>query len=193
MTQSYYELVTPAAENPITFSIASDWCRDIDVADTSIVEGIIIGVTNLLESMMNRVFVTKGYTGKFSTLCLSQYENHYFVEISRAPLITVSEVRINGDVVDSANYVIKESSGFSRILFLDFEILDTDLAYPIEIDFTAGYGTASEIPDDIITAIKQAVLFWYENRGDVSTDADQQIPFVTKQIVKQRRILATFG
>ncbi len=193
MSQSYYELVTPAAEPPITYDIASDWCRDINIADTTLVESLILGVNTLLEGMMNRIFVTKGYTGYLSTLCLSAYENHPFVEITKAPLIAISEIRINGTIVSSSDYIIKQSSGYSRILFPSPDILDTDLAYPIEIDFTAGYGAAATVPDDIITAIQQTVLFWYENRGDVSTDEKQQIPFVAKQIVKQRRIVATFG
>ena len=104
--------------------------------------------------------------------------------------ISITSVKVNGVVLDSADYIIKEKSSFSRILFPSVESLDSDLAYPIEVEFVAGY---SSIPDNIITAVKQVVLFWYENRGDVSADDKESFPAVARKLLRQYRIVNSYG
>jgi len=267
MQNDFYEVTTPATEQPIDFPTASEWCRDIELADTALVTALIESDVEFLESMTNRVFVKRSITGKFAEFCLSPYENYPFVEIRRSPLVSISEVRLNGVALDSSDYLLKESSSFARLWYLGSENVDTDLAYPIEIDFVAGYGDGSAIsitsisrvgslvtvvtssahnfvsnifaliagaveteyngnhqitvvdgttftyvisstpstpatgtltvewviPELIKTMVEQMVLFHYENRGDISTDARQQIPFVAKQIIKKYRIVNTYG
>ena len=188
----FYELVTAPIEQPLTFNTASKWCRDIHSEDADLVTALIKSATNLFESMSNRVFVTRSLTGKFPGVCSSNQESHPFVAIKRSPLIAISEIRTDGDVLDPTAYAIKESSSFARVWFLENLDLDVDTPYPIEIDFTAGYGLAASLPSEIITMLEQTILFWYENRGDVSTDEKQQIPFVAKQILKSIRIVNTF-
>lgn len=192
MSQDFYKIIVPAAEL-LDFDTASKWCRDINVADTDLVNILISSATELIEGIMNRNFVTRTTIGKFDCLSSSKYEPKPFIEVRRAPLIAISEIRVNGSVVSSSEYALKESDGFSRILFLTEPDLDADLPYPIEVDFTAGYGAAADVPDDIVTAVEQMVLFWYENRGDVSTDKKQKMPFVTRAIINKYRIVNTFG
>ena len=189
--EDFYEIKTVAANDPIGFGEASTWCRDIHTTDKSLVESLISTATELIEKAMNRVFVSRVFTSYFSSTCSSKFENYPFVEIRRSPLISVASIEINGSVLDSSNYVVKKSSSFSRILFITtLEPLNVDLAYPIEIEFTAGYAT---VPKSIITAIEQYVLFLYENRGDVATDGKVQFPLVTDRVVKQYKILNTYG
>jgi uncharacterized phiE125 gp8 family phage protein len=190
MPCDFYQVTTPPAADPILFAAASAWCRDIDIADTTIVDQLISAATLLVESQTNRVLESRTITGKFDCFKTSKFECKQFVELRRAPLVSVETVTVNGDVLPSADYILKESSAFARILFQNSFVLDTDLAFAIEVSFVAGYAA---VPADIITAIEQLVLFWYENRGDVSTDKKQLIPLVTKQIIKQNRILNTFG
>jgi len=176
--------------NPLAFPAVQDWGRDIDSADEELVNSLIAAVTELFQSMTNRIFITSEFTGKFANLCYSSYEPYPFIEIRRSPLVSISELRVNG--VANTDYVIKESSGFARVLFTTTPILDVE-AYPIEVDFVAGYGTQDQIPGDVKTALQQWVLFFYENRGDVSPDAKQTMPFVVRHILKKYRIVNTYG
>lgn len=190
--QDFYSAAQPA-ETVISFSESAEWCRDINAADTSLATALIKTCTNLFESQTNRIFVQRAITGKFSYLNMNAYELKKFIEIRRAPLISITQVRINGSVLSSSEYALKQTNDFSKILFLNTVSLDYDLPYPIEVDFLAGYGAASAVPEAVKTAIKQWVLFLYENRGDISTDAKQKMPLVTYHIMKSYRILGTFG
>ncbi len=194
MSNDFYEIKTPAVNEPITLAEAKSWGRDIATADDSIVTALIEAAREILESAMNRVFVSRTFTGKFSNFCRSSFENFLFVELRRSPLISVVSVKINGDLLTlTTDYIVKEKSSFSRILFKSSATsitFDEDLAYPIEVEFTAGFAT---VPEDILAAVKQTVLFWYENRGDVSTDGKQLLPFVVMPIIKKNRIVNTYG
>ena len=191
--QDLYSVTTPASEQPIVFNTASNWCRDIAVADTTLVTSLIAACTDIFESQSNRVFVQRSITGKFDCFQSTRLEYKPFVEIRRSPLVSVFEVRVNGDALDLSEYVVKDSQGFSRILFLGSHTLDEDLAYAIEVDFVVGYGAAADVPEDVKTAIQQWILLLYENRGDISTDVKQKMPFVTYHILKKYRIVNSFG
>lgn len=184
-----YTIITPADESAVAFSEASAWCRDINIADTDLVEGLITAATLIVESQTNRVFIQRTINAEFDCFNSSKFEPKLFVELRRAPLISVTSVTVNGTVLPSTDYIIKNSSSFTRILFQNSFVLDTDVAYAISVLFIAGYAV---VPKDLIIAIEQIVLYWYENRGDVSADEDH-LPKIAKQIIKQNRILNTFG
>ena len=190
MNPDFYEIKTAPAGDPVSFAEASAWARDINVADTALVTSLISAATLQLESMTNRVFVSREITGSFSWFEVSNYEKLPYIEVRRSPLIDINFVYINGEVVPSDDYIIKKNSGFSRILFKESYTLDDDVAYPIVIIFTAGYAS---VPDNIKACIKQIVLFWYENRGDISTYEKMKLPFVAMPIIRQYRIVNTFG
>ena len=186
----FYEITIPPANLPVLFTEASEWCRDIDVADTSLVNSLLSAANDQVELLTNRVLVSRTITGKFSNFSFSKFENYYFVEIRRAPLVSVTTVKVNGALLLSSDYIVKNKNGFSRILFKNDYSLDSSLDYAIEVEFVAGYTT---VPPGIITAIKEIVLFWYENRGDVSTDGKMIFPLSAKLILNQYKILATYG
>jgi uncharacterized phiE125 gp8 family phage protein len=194
MITDFYEITTPAAEDPVNFNTASEWCRDISTVDQTLVETLISAATKQCEKTTNRVFVSRTFTGKFVTTCVSPFEQNEYIELRRAPLISVTSVKVNGVALTvDVDYIIKESSSFSRILFLNSISPDADLGYPIEVEFVAGYGNQAAQPDWITTVIQQIVLFWYENRGDVSTDKKQVLPQVAIPILRQHKILNTYG
>jgi len=185
----YYEVKTPPVALPLNFATASAWCRDIDAADADLVETLIAAATDKLESMTNRVFVTRTITGMFSCFGTSEFERYDFIEVRRSPFASIVTVKVNGVTLDAAEYELKKKHGYHRVLFLGSHTLDA-VAYPIEIEFTAGYST---VPGGILVGIQQLVLFWYENRGDVSTDGSMTIPLVVKTIVNQYRIKTAHG
>lgn len=60
----------------------------------------------------------------------------------------------------------------------------------VTIKFTAGYGAAADVPEDIKQAIKLTVAHWYANREDVTfTGSPSQIPMGAERLLaKHRRI-----
>lgn len=185
---SYYEVTTPAASEPIGFNDAELWCRGISSADTELVNSLITTATEEIEAATNQVLISRNISGFFTRLCESDYEEYSYVELKRSPLDAVSSVLVNGEILDSSNYVVKKQYGYSRILFFEDLELEDNLAYPIEVQFSAGFGDAAAIPQQLKVAIQQHVLYLYENRGDISPDSKQTFPFVTKSIIRKNRL-----
>ena len=183
----YYEVTTAPTGNPVEFTDASQWARGISTVDTQLTNSLIDTATAQIEKATNKVFISRSISGFFARLRESDFERFDFVEIRRAPVTSVTSVEVNGNVVPTADYIIKNTVGYTRILFRNTLDLDEEMAYPIKVNFTAGYGNASQVPNDIKVAIQQYVLYLYENRGDVSTDKEQQFPLVTRQIIRKNR------
>ena len=98
------------------------------------------------------------------------------------------------ELVSSDDYNLKIiQGGFSRVVFEDTSNLDADLIpFPYEIVFVAGYGANMEsVPDPIKTALKIAITYWYQNRGDC--DCGDELPGIAKGILREYRIVNTYG
>lgn len=201
MVNDFYSVTVAAAKDPIGVKDAKDFMR-IDAAiteDDVLIQGCITAAVLDGEAFTNRCFVSRTFLGKFSGLDISKFEPCPFVQVRRAPLVSITsvEVMVNDalSTVSTDDYDLKESSAFSRILFNDSGSLTVDpVPYPLEVVFIAGYGDPKDVPDDIKTALYQHVLYLYENRGDVQAEGKLTMPGVTKAIYSGNyRILNTFG
>lgn len=198
MITDYYNVTTDPSETPISEDEAKAWARVRTAADDPLISALINSVTLFGEKFTNRVFVTRTIEGFFSGLGSSRFETVWFIAIRRAPLIAVSSVEVysDGAYVAFTDYELKQTNGFSRLLFKNgiFDAdPDYDAVYPIKVTFTAGYGLAKDVPDDIKTALKAHLAFLYENRGDVIAEDGLSMPLETKSIYTGKyQIVNTF-
>lgn len=201
MGDDFYTITTPATDDPISVKDTKLFLR-IDAGiteDDALIQALIKAVVIDGEKFTNRCFVTRTFLGKFQQLETSKFERWPYIQIRRAPLIAVATVKVMFDgslvTVSTDDYAIKKSSAFSRILFHETGNLDVDrdVPFPLEITFDAGYGDAKDVPEDIKIALKQHILFLYENRGDVDTEGKVTMPRITKALYQNYRILNTFG
>lgn len=194
----FYKVAIPPAEALISLVDAKAWLRiDSDItADDTLVQALIDAAVDSCEKHTNRVFVARTIDGFFGGLSVSKYYEWPYLSIRRSPLGTISAVYnfVDGDyaVVDVGDYEIQESNAFTRVMFTEIPSVDTDVVYPFKVTFTAGYGTAADVPEDIVLAVKQMISFWYENRGDVAPDGKRGLPMETKAILAQYKIMDTF-
>lgn len=192
----YYEITTPAATLPMSLAEAKKFLRVDNSADDSLIEGLLSAAINQGEKYTNRVFIERTITGYFSGFDLSQFERYPFITLRRSPLKTINSVKVmlNDTLQDipAADYQLKKSSAFARILFLA-SISADDVPYPVEVGFDVGYGNPGAVPEDIKTAIKQHALFLYENRGDVQPEGGKGVPVEVKAMYSKYRILNTYG
>jgi len=195
MSNDYYEIATPPASDPVTLAEAKAWCRVTHDAEDAIFTALISAVTVKAEMYTNRFFVTRSVTGHFASLMCSAYERGLFLKIRRSPLIDVSaiEVTVDGgqETVSTDDYAVKQAAGFSRVIFSEMNHSPDVVPYPWEIDFTAGYGAAADVPEPIKTAIKGTVAHWYANRGDCGGGGE--FPGIAKDILAEYRIVNTYG
>lgn len=198
MIVDYYNVTTAPTTAPITLAEAKAFCR-VDVStDDTLITALIDAVVEIGEKFTNRCFVTRTIEGFYSGLDSSRLETTYFLNVRRAPLITISDLEYYSDAAYTSftDYTLRQSNGFSRILFTNGAsdaVIDTDAIYPWKLTFTAGYGAASDVPQAIKQALLAHVNFLYENRGDVVADGKIGMPLETKAIYSGKyRIIDTF-
>lgn len=197
MADDFYSVTTPAVADPLSLDEVKNFLRVDNTADDSIIKALIKAVTMEGEKFTNRFFIQRTITGLFQQLDTSQFEEYPYVQVRRAPLVSVTSVKSMVSSVwtdiDAADWQLKDTNTFPRILFLDNIDCD-DVPYPLQVIFVAGYGAATAIPDLIKTALKMHISFLYENRGDTDTEGKLKMPRATESIYQSGyRILNTFG
>lgn len=197
MPDDFYSVTTPAIADPLSLEEVKNFLRVDNTADDSIIKALIKAVTIEGEKFTNRFFIQRTITGLFQQLDTSQFEEYPFIQVRRAPLVSVTSVKaLVSSVwtdVDAADWQLKDTNTFPRILFLN-NIACDDVPYPLQVIFIAGYGAATAVPDLIKTALKMHISFLYENRGDTDTEGKIKMPRAVELIYRAGyRILNTFG
>lgn len=191
----FYQVKAPPADLPIDLEEAKLFCRIDGSDDDSLIKALLSAVTEQGEKFTNRCFVTRTITGFFSDAQVTRCERFPFIALRRAPLDSIISFKITVDDalvdVDSDNYQEKNTSSFARILIIGSLAFD-DVPYPLQVEFTAGYGGAKDVPEDIKNALKMHLLFLYENRGDVAPEGKISMPLEVKSLYGKYRILDTF-
>jgi len=197
-----YTVTVPAADEPVTLAEAKAFMRVTSSAEDTLITTLISSATETLEQYTNRYFVVRTVQGDFSTVLVSKTEVYPYVVVGRAELQTVTsvEVSVNGSFEAESFQIKKPTHGFSRILFDDLTDQLDDIPYPLQIIFTAGYGDASNVPDNIKVAIMEYVSFLYRNRGDcIDKDAcsvlqeNDGIPPIVRNIMARYRIIEVYA
>ncbi len=194
-----YVVVIPPAELP--FSVAdlrqqAKIDRDDPEHNQWIEDFIIRPVVETAERMTQKYFITR---------TIETYRDNFDIfELKRAPFDSLISFKyfdvdnVETDVPSSDYYVdIKDEYGYIfsvNSVFPSYNIRN-ELS-SIVIRFTAGYGaTAAEIQtenSDIIKAMMQHAVFWYQNRGDCC-NASIAIPPDVLDIYKRRKKMTLYG
>jgi len=195
MNSDYYDIIVPATGELVTLNEAKAWCKVTHTAEDAIFSALITAGIQKAEKITNRVFLERTFTGFFSGPACSKFEKGLYLELRRGPLLSVAtiEVTVDGaqETISTDDYDVKQSTGFSRIIFNEFGASPDLIPYPLQVDFTAGYGVATDVPEPIKTAIKEAICYWYSHRGDCA--AGEELPGIAKGILSEYRIVNTWG
>lgn len=190
----FYVLTTAAANEPIRLLEARNFTKKEDDSEDIFLRSLIKTARSSAEFFTGRSFVQRTFTGKFGGLVQTSLEARSFVQLNRSPLISVTSVKVLNDGslvdVDSADYFLKESDQYSRVLFITPPTVDDDVPYPLEIEFVVGY---DPIPEDILSAMKAHIMFLFENRGDVVPEGENFVPLISRATYMDYKILDTFG
>ena len=174
------KLKTPPASEPVSLSETKAYLRISDTDDDAFITSLITAVRQRFEEWGARSLITQTWTlwldrfprsEKRSTPKEGYFElpvDHFddvnrLIEIPRPTLISVTFLQtydtLNAlTVFDSSNYLVDTVSSPGRVA------LNQGFAWPtvlrgingVEIEFVAGYGDASAIPEPI----KQGMLLW---------------------------------
>jgi len=174
------KLKTAPASGAVTLDDAKSWLRIPDNQNDGEIAAMISAVSQKAEEWLGRALVTQTWTlwldrfpardqpgspleGRFELPVAYFDEPARFVEIPRPPLQSVVHVRTydslhQASILDSAAYFVDAGSEPGRI------VLNTGYSWPsalrpanaVEVEFIAGYGTGSNVPE----AVRQGILLW---------------------------------
>jgi hypothetical protein len=132
-------LIAGPGEEPVTLAEAKAWCR-IDASDEDALVSALIAAARLqVESLTGRALVTQSWR-------LTTCPAGRLVVLPVIPAIALLEAP------DDA------------VLQGDAVLLAEPLSGEVSIEYTAGYGDAVDVPQDLKQAVLTLVAYWYENR-----------------------------
>lgn len=188
------ELVTAPATEPITVAEAKAFLHVSSSAEDSLVTALIVAARRYVENYTKRALITQTWRlwldqfpieprtggemwdGVREEPISFSYQAKRFIEIPKAPVSAVSSISTFDDddtetTYASSNYIVDTVSQLPRVVLKTGSTWPVDLrpANAIKITFTAGYGAASAVPDDIKQAMYLLIGHWFENRQAVLT------------------------
>lgn len=172
----YKDITTESGiSEPVTLQEMKDYMRlegfvDVDESttdelsdfdyDDDLIESLITAARKKIENFCGVSVVFHTWKVLFTNLA-GDFEFPWGpVRLSETDKITTL-LDTNGTEIEEANY---------ELLGFNFVMLKSPLAEELTATYDAGY---TEVPEEIETAIKQMVYFWYINRGESN---DRTIP-----------------
>jgi hypothetical protein len=156
--------VTLNANALTTLADAKAYLKVTVTTDDDLISGLINACSTALENFCRRSFHQTTYTN----------ENHdgnntRYLNLRNFPVLSVSQVQVNGVVIDPSNYVIKNESGvlarigpypntFTGLSMSRFNTVWNRGDYNIQVSYSAGF---NPIPDDLALACKMYVKAIY--------------------------------
>ena len=164
-------VVTEPTVEPITLAELKEHLRIDGVEQDAYLTALITSARQRVERYLNRALITQ-------TLRLTLDKAGERIELPRAPLLTISNIKVYGDTN-------VESTVSADIYFANLDTepglvqLKTSSVWPyhresasFKVNYTAGYGaTAASVPAVIRHGVKMLAGKMYEHRGD---EADEE-------------------
>ena len=166
ISYSITKTAEPAIE-PVGLSEAKEHLRITNSNDDSFINRLITSARQIAENFTGLGFIQQSYS-----MFIDEFPQEGVINIPKLPLLSVQAINIydasDNFTAESLNsYSIDKIRG--RIVLKDGYVapISQRKLNGIEISFDVGYGAnASDVPEDIKTAILLLVASMYENRGN---------------------------
>lgn len=183
-------LTSGPASEPVTVQEAKAHLRIDGTAEDVLIASLILTSRLHIEAALDLALINQGWT-----LRLDQWPGSTMVEIPMSPLQAIAAVRVKtasgvAAAVPATSYLIDIASKPPRLVWNNAVPPQPGLAAGgIEIDFTAGFGTApSSVPAPLKHAVLLLVAHWYEHRDAVEIGAaSARIPEVVSDLIQPFR------
>lgn len=183
--------IQPAVE-PVTQAEAKDHLRVRHNDDDSYINALIRVARSSVEILTQRSLISRTLK-----LWADNFPRSRVLELEGAPIQAVSSVKYMIDDVETtlstAIYTVDTKSSPGRIVLNDGEIWPVVDYVPnaVRVTYTAGYGGASDVPQDLKHAILMMVGHLYENRESIVVGANTstvEVPKSTEYLCLPYRI-----
>lgn len=162
-------LTTPPAEEPVTVDELKAHANIETDEDDTIIATYLKAARAKTEHFTWRQFVEADYT-----LTLDRFPTADYIDLPRPPLVSVESIEYYDtagtlQTLSESSYSIDAGTEPGRIY------IDRSVGWPsvadrrnaVSVLYTAGYGGAEDVPDDIKLSILMKAAHWYENREEV--------------------------
>jgi uncharacterized phiE125 gp8 family phage protein len=153
-----FVLKTSPTSEPVSLAEAKNFLRIIDIDDDALINSLIIAVRQKAETWMRRALITQTWT-----LWLDASPDGLNLSIPLSPLQSVTYIKsynlVNvASTFDLIKYFVDTASTPGRVALNDGQTWPTALRRinAMEVEFVAGFGPASNVPE----TIKQGILQW---------------------------------
>lgn len=161
-------LITAPSDEPVSLDEAKLHLRVDDAAEDNYVNGLLIAARTWCENYQNRAYLTQAWR---LTLDAFPRCGQSVIRVPRAPLRSVTNIQyVDTDGVTqtwaSSNYLVDTQSEPGRIA------LAYGASWPstrcqvgaVTVNYSAGYGEAEDVPEQVKHAIKLVLGDWYNQR-----------------------------
>ncbi len=183
----------PPASEPVSLADAKAHLRVDTSQDDTLIQGLIAAARQSAEEHLRRALVTQNWRLTLDRFPRGAGE----IELPRPPLVSVSAVTVY-DVADTASpvpaadYIVDATRAPGRILprvGRPWPVVGRAAA-GVEIDYVAGYGAASAVPEAIRQGILMLLAHFHERREATIADGRiAPIPFGVTALWRPYRVL----
>jgi uncharacterized phiE125 gp8 family phage protein len=183
-------LATAPASEPVTVAEAKTHMHITSSDEDTYISNLITVARLHCERITQRAFITQYWTWK-----LSEWPEYF--DVPRAPLqaatINYLDVDGNSQTLATSVYTVDTNSDPGRI-YKQWGQFWPAIRYisngieSVTVNITAGYGTATEVPQPIKQAILMTVANLYENRENTSDRTMTEIPGTARALLAPYRV-----
>ena len=164
--------VTTAADPLITTAGAKTHLRVTNSNEDGYIDGLVLAATKWCENYAQRQFLAASYTARFSRFPASSAEPVYLPLGQLTSITSIKYSSVGGAVLDttwtSSLYQHATYAEPGYVLPVDGESwpdVENGQVEGAEIIWVCGWPEITDIPEDILHAVKLAMSFLYENRS----------------------------
>jgi uncharacterized phiE125 gp8 family phage protein len=161
-------LLAPPASEPLSLADAKQFLRVEHGDDDAVITALIAAARAHVEAITRRALMAQ--TWRF---VLDAWLANGRVAPRIGPLRTLSAARVydtisHANVLDVQGFVVDVSANVIAAPYWALPVPGRSVA-GIELDVICGFGAvASDVPKDLLQALKMLVAHWYDNRGVVA-------------------------
>jgi uncharacterized phiE125 gp8 family phage protein len=168
-----YEIVTPPATQAVDLDTVKSFLRVSHNNDDAQLTSLIIAAQNKIESLVGRSLIDQ--TIRVTRDYFYDSVNLNYATLYRGPVKTLVSVTANGNAISNVELINNTpESDQARVTGSVFEPVDLG---GVKIEYTVGYGAASDVPEAIINAI-----LWY--LVELYDSPSAKIPAISRNLLQ---------
>lgn len=186
------KLITPPAVEPVSLDVAKAHLRVDDTYDDALIGNLIVSARRHLENICNRAFCTQTWA-----VVMDSWPFSDVIYLPKAPLqaidsITYYDTEDATVILADTEYEVDAISEPGRIVLAvgkSWPCTNLRQSNGVEIRYTAGYGVADDVPQEIKQAMLLLIGQWYEIREPIITSGAVNIlPFTIDALITPYRV-----